>query len=181
MPRSTQSIDRLCELALQRKSAGRQVKPDDHSEVVPLLPIPNRKVKRLCADDSADSRVKVGHRQAIYPKPRGCSLRGFFFSLGRSRLPVGTALSGHDLPGSACRAVTSAARKSAGTGSIGSKSRPARSRSRAEIVCRKDSAPRKARNVSNPVSRNRCSAPSPATAAGLRIMRSVWRSSGFAV
>ena len=42
-----------------------QVKPDDHSEVVPLLPIPNRTVKRLCADDSADSRVKVGHCQAI--------------------------------------------------------------------------------------------------------------------
>jgi acetylglutamate kinase len=39
--------------------------PDDHSELVPLLPIPNRTVKRLCADDSADSRVKVGHRQAI--------------------------------------------------------------------------------------------------------------------
>ena len=39
--------------------------PDDHSEVVPLLPIPNRTVKRLCADDSADTRVKVGHRQAI--------------------------------------------------------------------------------------------------------------------
>ena len=39
--------------------------PDDHSEVVPLLPIPNRTVKRLRADDSADSRVKVGHRQAI--------------------------------------------------------------------------------------------------------------------
>ena len=39
--------------------------PDDHSEVVPLLPIPNRTVKRLCADDSADSRVKVGHRQAV--------------------------------------------------------------------------------------------------------------------
>ena len=38
--------------------------PDDHSEVVPLLPIPNRTVKRLCADDSADSRVKVGHCQA---------------------------------------------------------------------------------------------------------------------
>ena len=38
--------------------------PDDHSKVVPLLPIPNRTVKRLCADDSADSRVKVGHRQA---------------------------------------------------------------------------------------------------------------------
>ena len=43
---------------------GVPVKPDDHSEVVPLLPIPNRTVKRLCADDSAGSRVKVGHRQA---------------------------------------------------------------------------------------------------------------------
>ena len=42
--------------------------PDDHSEVVPLLPIPNRTVKRFCADDSADSRVKVGHCQAIKPK-----------------------------------------------------------------------------------------------------------------
>ena len=39
--------------------------PDDHSKVVPLLPIPNRTVKRLSADDSADSRVKVGHRQAL--------------------------------------------------------------------------------------------------------------------
>ena len=34
-----------------------------HSEVVPRLPIPNRTVKRLSADDSADTRVKVGHRQ----------------------------------------------------------------------------------------------------------------------
>ena len=41
---------------------------DDHSEVVPLLPIPNRTVKRFCANDSADSRVKVGHRQAIKPE-----------------------------------------------------------------------------------------------------------------
>jgi hypothetical protein len=39
--------------------------PDDHSKVVPLLPIPNRTVKRLSADDSADTRVKVGHRQAL--------------------------------------------------------------------------------------------------------------------
>ena len=39
--------------------------PDDHSDVVPLLPIPNRTVKRVCADDSADPRVKVGHCQAI--------------------------------------------------------------------------------------------------------------------
>ena len=42
--------------------------PDDHSKVVPLLPIPNRTVKRLSADDSADSRVKVGHRQASTAK-----------------------------------------------------------------------------------------------------------------
>ena len=39
--------------------------PDDHSKLVPLLPIPNRTVKRVCADDSADPRVKVGHCQAI--------------------------------------------------------------------------------------------------------------------
>jgi len=55
--------------------------PDDHSEVVPLLPIPNRTVKRLCADDSADSRVKVGHRQAIIRKPAQRLLGGFFFEL----------------------------------------------------------------------------------------------------
>src|SRR3990167_8457755 len=47
-----------------------QVMPDDHSEVVPLLPIPNRTVKRLCADDSAGSRVKVGHRQALTQPPK---------------------------------------------------------------------------------------------------------------
>ena len=52
-----------------RKAQRATVMPDDHSEVVPLLPIPNRTVKRLSADDSADSRVKVGHRQAINTKP----------------------------------------------------------------------------------------------------------------
>ena len=48
-----------------------QVMPDDHSESVPPLPIPNRTVKRLHADDSADSRVKVGNRQAppLYQTP----------------------------------------------------------------------------------------------------------------
>jgi hypothetical protein len=57
---------RLYELVSLLAIATRQkVMPDDHSEVVPLLPIPNRTVKRLCADDSADSRVKVGHRQAV--------------------------------------------------------------------------------------------------------------------
>jgi hypothetical protein len=54
--------------------------PDDHSEVVPLLPIPNRTVKRLCADDSADSRVKVGHRQAsTAPKAPAAMLGAFVF------------------------------------------------------------------------------------------------------
>ena len=55
--------------------------PDDHSEVVPLLPIPNRKVKRLCANDSADTRVKVGHRQAITVKTPQQLLGRFFFAL----------------------------------------------------------------------------------------------------
>ena len=36
-----------------------------YSSLEPRLPIPNRTVKRLSADDSAGSRVKVGHRQAI--------------------------------------------------------------------------------------------------------------------
>jgi hypothetical protein len=34
----------------------------------PPLPIPNRTVKRLCADDSELSLVKVGHRQATQKK-----------------------------------------------------------------------------------------------------------------
>ena len=53
--------------------------PDDHSKVVPLLPIPNRTVKRLSADDSADSRVKVGHRQATTAKKRPVMRLGVFF------------------------------------------------------------------------------------------------------
>ena len=42
-----------------------KVMPDDHSKLAPPLPISNRTVKRLSANDSADSRVKVGHRQAV--------------------------------------------------------------------------------------------------------------------
>ena len=53
--------------------------PDDHSEVVPLLPIPNRTVKRLSADDSADPRVKVGHRQAITARNAPPSGGAFLF------------------------------------------------------------------------------------------------------
>ena len=62
--------------------------PDDHSKSVPPLPIPNRTVKRLCADDSAATSVKVGYRQASYKKnPVGFAPAGFF-ALGR---PRGTA------------------------------------------------------------------------------------------
>ena len=55
--------------------------PDDHSELVPLLPIPNRTVKQLRADDSAGSRVKVGHRQALtaLKTPSHFHGRGFCF------------------------------------------------------------------------------------------------------
>ena len=42
--------------------------PDDHSKLVPPLPIPHRTVKQLCADDSAATSVKVGYRQASYKK-----------------------------------------------------------------------------------------------------------------
>ena len=53
--------------------------PDDHSKSVPPLPIPNRTVKRLCADDSAATSVKVGYRQASYiEKPHQVILVGFF-------------------------------------------------------------------------------------------------------
>ena len=55
--------------------------PDDHSDVVPLLPIPNRTVKRVSADDSAGSRVKVGHRQAIYSPKNAPSKDGAFLSV----------------------------------------------------------------------------------------------------
>ena len=45
---------------------------DDHSEVVPPLPIPNRTVKHLSADDSGCTSVKVGHRQALIPQTPKC-------------------------------------------------------------------------------------------------------------
>ena len=55
--------------------------PDDHSDFVPPLPIPNRTVKRICADDSAATSVKVGHRQAFIKKPSATYLaEGFCFA-----------------------------------------------------------------------------------------------------
>jgi hypothetical protein len=64
-------LPRLALGAVPRKTAQIKRKPvtlDDHSKVVPLLPIPNRTVKRLCADDSGRTSVKVGHRQALIVK-----------------------------------------------------------------------------------------------------------------
>src|ERR1700754_481537 len=72
---------RLCELAAFELRRRYPVKPDDHSEVVPLLPIPNRTVKRLSADDSADARVKVGHCQANIRAKRPCKLLAWAFRL----------------------------------------------------------------------------------------------------
>ena len=69
MTQSNQA-DLLYELVVQSPTGWQKVMPDDHSEVVPLLPIPNRTVKRLRADDSAGSRVKVGHRQALTAQQR---------------------------------------------------------------------------------------------------------------
>ncbi len=51
--------------------------PDDHSKSVPPLPIPNRTVKRLRANDSAATSVKVGHRQAFIRKPLSLATEGF--------------------------------------------------------------------------------------------------------
>ena len=52
--------------------------PDDHRELVPPLPIPNRTVKRLLADDSAETSVKVGYRQALTTKKPQSNDWGFF-------------------------------------------------------------------------------------------------------
>ena len=38
-------------------------------------------MKRLSADDSADSRVKVGHRQATYKEQKPLRQQGLFVSL----------------------------------------------------------------------------------------------------
>ena len=63
--------------------------PDDHSEVVPLLPIPNRTVKRLSADDSGQlSPVKVGHRQASSISYPPCALHSGGLLLGFSNLSL---------------------------------------------------------------------------------------------
>ena len=67
-------------------AAQQQVMPEDHSEVVPLLPIPNRTVKRFSADDSADPRVKVGHPQALTAKTPHHSMGRFHQKVCKNNL-----------------------------------------------------------------------------------------------
>ena len=76
------------------------VTPDDHSELVPLLPIPNRTVKRLCADDSGRTSVKVGHRQAFYcqnPAAHRCGV--LFCGHANARTPRGRTGCARSAPG----------------------------------------------------------------------------------
>src|SRR5688572_2309032 len=43
--------------------------PGGHSSLEPRLPIPNRTVKRVCADDSVPfAHAKVGYRQTIFKR-----------------------------------------------------------------------------------------------------------------
>ena len=48
----------------QKLNSLRKVSLGGHSALDPHLPIPNRTVKRSCADDSVYTHVKVGYRQA---------------------------------------------------------------------------------------------------------------------
>ena len=57
----------------------------NNSVLDPPDPIPNSEVKRNSADDSVGSpHVKVGHCQALIPKPRSLTRSGFFFGFGFS-------------------------------------------------------------------------------------------------
>ena len=68
--------------------------PDDHSKVEPLLPIPNRTVKRLSADDSVqlacESRTSSGSpiedQETPIPQGRGFLLYAQSSSLDHPRL-----------------------------------------------------------------------------------------------
>ena len=54
---------------------------DDNRAVEPPESIPNSEVKRSIADGSVGlPHVRVGHRQALIPKPRSLMRSGFFFA-----------------------------------------------------------------------------------------------------
>ena len=73
--------------------------PDDHSKLVPPLPIPNRTVKRLRADDSAATSVKVGYRQATILKTPDHDWPGVFLFVGRLIRSVSQQRPNHLLSG----------------------------------------------------------------------------------
>ncbi len=78
-PRIQSIVEASSRLRLPKRQT-RQVMPDDHSKSVPPLPIPNRTVKRFCADDSAETSVKVGYRQAFILRKAPTKVGAFFFS-----------------------------------------------------------------------------------------------------
>ena len=53
--------------------------PDDHSKVEPLLPIPNRTVKRFCADDSEQLACESRLSSGFYTKNPNRKVRVFFW------------------------------------------------------------------------------------------------------
>ena len=169
--------------------------PDDHSDLVPLLPIPNRTVKRVSADDSADSRVKVGHRQAITAQ-NASAIAGAFFLVNRFRLflsptsqsrifdlfrKTAGSPSGTNYRAFVKQAVSSVALATASPKESLSSQAVSRSRISARNSCATLPLPAIAANVSKPASKKLCKAPSPATSAGLRIIRSVKRNPDFRV
>ena len=68
LPKDSDCLKILADFRIGLDVDDGQVMPDDHSELEPPLPIPNRTVKRYRADDSAVTSVKVGYRQAIISK-----------------------------------------------------------------------------------------------------------------
>src|SRR5437762_12859775 len=64
-----------------------------HSSLEPRLPIPNRTVKRVCADDSVPfAHAKVGYRQAITAKARPRLRTGLFYLRSLDEYTQGIAL-----------------------------------------------------------------------------------------
>ena len=62
------------------------LKSGDHSEVVPLLPIPNRTVKHLSADDSADYLCESrSSPDTLKSKPRYRKISGFLLCAKEKR------------------------------------------------------------------------------------------------
>ncbi len=61
--------------------------PDDHSKVEPPLPIPNRTVKRFCADDSEQLACESRLLSGFYAKPQ--IERSGVFSFGELQLRMG--------------------------------------------------------------------------------------------